>query len=392
MFPYRMRYSLRCCSIALLLVSVLCSTGLATISKVTAEGNASLEGTTREAAQNEALRDAMRNAVQHAIGAMVSSESLVENFVLVKDRILTRVEGYVRHYEVIAQSCSDSDCTVSIQAEVEEMALADDVAALANLLPMMNYPTVVVAFTQSSLGQNLQNVPLDVATVEQTVYRTLTDKGFQLAEASALEAESLRQANIQGGMNNQSTQAIEAAANIAQVMISGQAVLQDNGSSPYNERIHSYGAFLTGKAFETGTGRLLATASAEANVPHHSFAIGTQKAAQLAAEKLSEKLSAEIVKGWLNACYNAHDVMLVVENLPFGKTNALQSAIMDNVKGALRVNQKTFLRGRAELAVNWQNCNTLRLADMLEGLAIDDAKLQVLEVQGNSVRVAYQAP
>lgn len=356
---------------------------------VEAEGMASLEGSSREAAQAEALRDAMRNAVQHALGAMVSSETLVENFVLIKDKILTKVDGYVRHYDIVSQSCTGSDCSVKIRAQVEQMALADDVAALANILPMMNYPTVVVAFSQKTLGQDLQNVELDMATVEQAVYQVLTRKGFRTAEASALEAEKLRQAALMEMTGNKLGKALEAASHLAQVMVTGQAVLQDNGSSPYNEKLHSYGAFLSGKVYETGTGRVLTSASAEANVPHHSFAIGTQKAAQKAAEKLAEELAGNIVKSWLQACYNEHDVALVVENVPFGKVEALKSAIMQNVKGALRVNQRSFLRGRAELAIGWQNCNTQRLAEMLEGMKIGKDKLQIIEAQGNSIRVAY---
>lgn len=356
---------------------------------VEAEGGASLEGTSREAAQAEALRDAMRNAVQHAIGAMVSSETMVENFVLIKDKILTKVDGYVRHYDIVSQSCAGADCSVKIRAQVEKMALADDVAALANILPMMNYPTIVVAFSQKTLGKELQNVELDMATVEQTFYQVLTQKGFRMAEASALEAEKLRQATLMAMTGNQAGKALEAASHLAQVMVSGQAVLQDNGSSPYNEKLHSYGAFLSGKVYETGTGRMLTSGSAEANVPHHSFAIGTQKAAQKAAEKLANELAGNIVKGWLQACYNEHDVALVVENLPFGKVEALKSAIMQNVKGALRVNQKSFLRGRAELAIGWQNCNTQRLAELLEGMKVGKDILQIVEAQGNSIRVTY---
>lgn len=356
---------------------------------VVAEGISSLEGTSREAAQAEALRDAMRNAVQHALGAMVSSESIVENFVLIKDRILTKVDGYVRHYDIVNQSCSGTDCSVTISAQVETMELADDVAALANILPMMNYPTVVVAFSQKTLGQDLQNVGLDMSTVEQTFYKVLSEKGFRLADASALQAESLRQSMLMEMTGNQAGKALEAASHLAQVMVSGQAVLQDNGASPYNEKLHSYGAFLTGKVYETGTGKMLTSGSREANVPHHSFAIGTQMAAQKAAEKLADELAGNIVKGWLQACYNEHDVTLIVEDVPFGKVDALKSAIMKNVKGALRVSQKSFLRGRAELAIGWQNCNTQRLAGMLDGLVIGKDSLQIVEAQGNSIRVAY---
>lgn len=356
---------------------------------VEAEGRASLSGTTREAAQAEAVRDAMRNAVQTALGAMVASETLVENFVLVKDKILTRVDGYVRHYDIVSKECAGSECSVKIRAQVEEMALADDVAALANILPMMNYPTVVVAFAQKTLGQDLQDAGLDMGTVEQAFYEVMGKKGFRLAEASALDAERLRQATLKGMTGKQTGMALETAAPLAQVMIAGEAVVQDSGATPYNDKVHAYGAFLSGKVYETGTGRVLAAGSANASVPHSSFAIGTQKAAEKAAAQLAEDLAGKIVQGWLQACYNEHDVTLVVENIPFGQVEPLMAAIMKNIKGALRVNQKSFLNGRAELAVGWRNCNTQRLATMLKKMPAGGASLQVVEVQGNSIRVTY---
>lgn len=337
--------------------------------------------------KSAALHDAQRNAVQQVLGAMLSSETLVENMVLIKDKILTRVQGYVKSYDITSEKCTAGECTVAIRAEVEEIALADDVAALIHILPRMNYPTLVVQFEQSTLSGNLDSIAVDVATVEQVLVKTLSDKGFRVADSSAMAAERARQSNLMAMTGDPLGQALETASHLAQVMISGQAVAQDNGASPYNERIHSYGAVLTAKVYETATGKLLASSSAEANIPHHSFSMGTQKAMQEAAAKLTEDLSSQLVQSWLDACYNDHDVTLTVEQISFGDLKALQENLI-NLSGIARVNQKSFLRGRAEVVVGWQNCNTMRLATMLDGLSVKSRRLEILEVQGNVIRVA----
>ncbi len=352
---------------------------------VQAKGIATAKGVGTPEARTIAIQDAQRNAVEQAVGTMVSSETLVENYVVIKDKILTRSQGYIRKYDVLSEGQIGDDYEVLIKAQVEEIALADDVIALANVLPRMNYPTVVITFTQKSLSSNLDTVGVDLGTAEQTVVQFLTEKGFRLAEPSALEAEKLRQMAISAATGNTLGQALESASHIAQVMVTGQVVMQDNGASPYNERMHSYGAVLTAKIFETVTGRMIGSVMADANIPGISFTQGASKAAQEAAKKVSQEISSKIVKGWLNACYNEHDVTLIVENISFEALGELQSQLA-SIPGINRVNRKGFLKGRAEIVIGWRDCDSQKLADKLMSA---NKKMTIQEVQGNAIRVSY---
>lgn len=353
---------------------------------VQARGMASLEGTTEADARTSALNDAMRKAVEQAIGAMLTSETLVENYVVIQDKILTKVHGYVKNYKILSEGRTGTDYEVVIQAEVEEAALADDVAALAHVLPRMNYPTLVVTVAQKAMTSEMGNVQLDVGAAEQTIVQILSEKGFRIAEPSALEAERLRQvalaAQSGGGVL---AQAREAASHLAQLMVTCQLVMQDNGPAPYNSRIHSYGAFLTAKLYETGTGRMLATSSADANAPNISFAQGALKASQDAARKLANDLASKVVKVWLDACYNEHEVSVIVENISFDELSLLQSSL-SGIRGVSRVNKKGFLQNRAELLVGWRDCNTQRLAELI---STSVPALRISEVQGNTIRTSY---
>ncbi len=48
-------------------------------------------GTTHELA----MKDAMRNAAEQTVGIVIGSETLVQNFALVSDKILSKSLGYV---------------------------------------------------------------------------------------------------------------------------------------------------------------------------------------------------------------------------------------------------------------------------------------------------------
>ncbi|CAN2040004.1 hypothetical protein GMMP15_1510038 [Candidatus Magnetomoraceae bacterium gMMP-15] len=249
----------------------------------------------------------------------------------------------------------------------------------------LSYLAVIVS--QKTLFQDTQNISLNIAAVEQTIIKSLSDKGFNLTILSALEAEKFRQANLKSMIGDNTGKAIEMAGYLPQVIVSGQVTVYDNGPCPYNQRYHSYGASLNFIAYEPSSSRPLASVSAKVK-PHINYVMETQKAIEKASLQIASRISKQIIRAWLDACYNDHNVLLIVEKIPFRALASLK-IIMDNIKGLARVNQKSFIRERAELMVGWQNCNISRLAEMLEGLSVGSGIINILEVQGNMIRGIY---
>lgn len=365
-----------CCGFALLPSSIMAAvdaTGMAAVTISKAQ------------ARDDALNDAQRNAVEQVLGTILSSETLVENFVLVQDKILTRVHGYVKKYTVLSEKYSAEECTIVIRAEVEEMALADDIAALAGLLPRMNYPTLAISIKEQSLNAQSSQVDVDLSAARQALMQVLQSKGFNLVDLDALQNERNRQAGLMAAYGDSKQQAQEAASHQAQLLITGTAIVQDNGASPYNERLHAYGATITANIHESVTGRILASANAQATVPQYSFALGSQKALSQAATDLAEQLSDQVVKVWLDSCYNEHKVTVVIENASFSDVHNLLAAVAA-LPGVSTSQQKSFVRGRAELVVGWKNCNVMRMAESMYNLSVGSKHLEILEVQGNTLR------
>ncbi len=69
---------------------------------VIAEGVANI-GNDPAAARDKAIEDALRRAVDQAVGAIVESETLTENYQLISDRIYSHSSGYVQTYNVISR-------------------------------------------------------------------------------------------------------------------------------------------------------------------------------------------------------------------------------------------------------------------------------------------------
>lgn len=75
------------------------------------------------ATKDEAIQDAIRNAVESATGVFVYSTSEVKDFKLVKDQIITASKGYVKDFKLISESKGDGIVFVTLNVSVDTAAI-----------------------------------------------------------------------------------------------------------------------------------------------------------------------------------------------------------------------------------------------------------------------------
>ncbi len=111
-------------------------------------------------AEDEALADAKRNAVEQAVGVFVRSESLGTDYQQISDDILTRSEGYIISWEKIAGSTSiehlgaDSLLHIKVQAKVGLVNMLDDMSDITPIYDAIDRPKIMVLFDESNLGEH----------------------------------------------------------------------------------------------------------------------------------------------------------------------------------------------------------------------------------------------
>jgi hypothetical protein len=74
-----------------------------TIREVMVEGVSSIEGGRKDIARDHAIKDDLRKAVEQAVGTFISSETVVENYEVLSDRIYSKAEEYVAEYKVLRE-------------------------------------------------------------------------------------------------------------------------------------------------------------------------------------------------------------------------------------------------------------------------------------------------
>lgn len=78
----------------------------------------------------KAIKNALSKAVEQSVGVVVESETLVENYQVVKDKILTYSDGFVNDYRVVSSFKEGSHWFVQLEASVAHKKLREKIETI----------------------------------------------------------------------------------------------------------------------------------------------------------------------------------------------------------------------------------------------------------------------
>lgn len=84
--------------------------------------------------REDALQDALRNAVGQAMGVFISSQTQVENYMVLSDAISSKTEGYISSYKIVNETPMRDRFEILIEAVVSMSPLKADVNMLAKTI------------------------------------------------------------------------------------------------------------------------------------------------------------------------------------------------------------------------------------------------------------------
>lgn len=289
-----------------------------TLKEVVAEGVAVL-GQNPAVARDNAIRDALRKAVEQGVGAFLSSETIVENFELISDKIYSSAQGYVSSYEVIKE-VSDSAAglyRVWIKAKVKLGDIQKDLEAIGLLVWQMGRPRIMVLLPQEDIATALEDyfVEMGFPTVDPSTAQKLL---------SRTEQEAL--------MHGDKTAAMKlGAATGAEIIITGKASLEvQQKKLPYtSDKKEIWTAKIRAKAVEALTGEILAVADITRSVP-----FSQDQAVKLASDSAAKELSGEILRKWTQRRNVVH---LIVRGASSKKAKRLKDRLVQDIRGVKSV-------------------------------------------------------
>ncbi|MBN2011004.1 flagellar assembly protein T N-terminal domain-containing protein [candidate division KSB1 bacterium] len=375
----------------LLLVTTQVTYAQAPTLEFTAKGMATVFGGDKGLARDQALDDALRKAVEQGLGTFVQSETIVENYQVVSDNILSWSDGYVKNYNVISEGMTDETTyEVTIKALLEMSSMQQDWDSVQSLLTKMHNPRVLIIMDEQNIGESYDQyhfLSVDMTIAEATMINKFLEKGFEVVDAATMRQNIERDQAAAALAGNAQAAASIAKFFGAEVIITGKAVAKV-ATGVNLGGMKSCQANLTARVIKADIASIIATSSTHAAYPHIDEVTGGTKAIEKAANQMSDDLIQKITKKWKDEFYGATTVRLVVKNIDsFTQLNDVKTTIKFYVRGIKDIFQRNFADQVAEFDVKLTG-NADQLARELERKDFEKFNVQVQGLSMNKITIA----
>lgn len=275
-------------------------------------------------ARGQAIRDALRRAVEAGAGVELSSLTATRDMALVQDVVVTRAEGYVESYEVLDERSGEGGAyTVRIEAIVRRGRLVDDVRGLATLIQSVGRPRFMVVGSASGEPFNRR------LTAE--LNGMLRERGFDVVDLEGMELNQRRDAEAAAqGEGNVKKAALIADEHGADYLVIAAVEGMRYAPEP-SHGIELYRVDATGvvKVVEADTGEVAASEQVHATARSRSDEEAARLASSRAAQEAMEQAVTQLANRWLTELYanTGRSVQLVLHEWPFGNVAELAARL-----------------------------------------------------------------
>lgn len=342
-------------------------------------------------ARDQAIQDALRLAVEQAAGTMVSSETLVQNYEVLRDQVYSQSQGYIRHYEVTNETTEGNLYRVTVQAAVAMGNLKNDLAALGLLMARKKMPRVMIMVAEQNIGMHyysywwgLRAGTADLTVTENVLMQKLTGKGFHIVDHGVASKKiSIKDPYKIEFLSND---AVRSIGNLydAEVVIYGKALAKLAGSV-MGSSMKSAQADVSLRVVNTDSGQVIASATHHAAAVHPNEVTAGAEALKLATEAISDQLLDQIVKRWSQDLSSGSLIRLEISGIPsYTHLVKFKETLQQRIRGVKGVYQRDFDAGQATLDVTVPS-SSQQLADELALIDFGGFRVDITGLTQNTI-------
>lgn len=337
--------------------------------------------------REDATRQAQRAAVEKAVGVFVHSQTEVENFVIQKDKIMSRTQGYITRFSVLEEGKKGEEFHVKIEATVSLDKIKDDLIAMKILLESMERPTIMILVEEEYADMT----PAGMNIAETEVSSLLASKGFDLVDKAQL-AEIKRRNQAKLALAGNITAAKSLGLDLgAQYVVVGKAIVQDIGEAYPGSGLKSLQASLQLKIIQTNTGIVLGSVVKNGVSAHISPITGASKALRLSAQKaVDEYIIDTITHSFQEYLNNGAPIKLHITGVNSFKEYSIIASNIETLDGVVSSKKEGWNKGGGLLILDLRFRGTSEaLAELLDGSRFGTKHLEVTDFAPDRVDCNY---
>ncbi len=345
------------------------------VKTIDAAGYAPFSGVNAAIVRDAAIEDALRKAVEQAVGTLVSAETMVENFQVLNDNVYTKTQGYIKGYSVLNETRSQGLYQVTVRATVAIGGLRNDLDALGVLYARAEKPKVLFLIAEQNIGHRhyvfwwwgrseYMGETVDMSAAETALKEVFLGKGFNVVDGSGrLDGIEISNAYRVADLTNDGARQIGKKFN-AEIVVKGKALAKEGPRTP-GSQVGSYIADITVEAIKVDNGAVLASARGHGTSRHVSDVTGGVEAISRASNEAADKLVEQIAARW----QSGNIVTLRLGGIKdFKKIADFKNALKTRVKGVKAVYQRGFEGDQAVFELDTRS-STQNIADDLSRLS-----------------------
>ena len=345
---------------------------------VIAEGVANI-GNDPAAARDKAIEDALRRAVDQAVGAIVESETLTENYQLISDRIYSHSSGYVQTYNVLSENREGNLLRVRVSAEVKSADLQNDLAGIGLLQRRMKYPRVMVMIAENNIVASdfYQVYSVSNSQSEAAVNAKLKAKGFNVVDSGSIRRTmSAGEAKAAFGGDYDTAGRVGSKLG-AEIVIIGQAASIRAANNIAGSDLLSMSSTINAKAVKAGTGEIIAQASGQGTAAHINEVAALQQSLAKASDQIGDQLIAGILESWKQDTSGSRSLVLELQDISPAELEKVKSALL-KLRGVTDVQVRSFSGGLADVNIQAKT-DAQDLADSITKTKFSGFRLVLIE-------------
>lgn len=357
------------------------------VKRVESEGLASIKEGDVAAARDKAIEDALRRAVEQTVGTIIESETVVQNYELLSDRIYTKSDGYVAGYKILEENQQEKLYRVKALVDIGMDKLKDDLSAIGLLIRRMKKPRVMVMITDENIqGQSIfDRYVASISQSEGIIIRKLREKGFMVVDAAQVKQNLNRDEAVRAFSGDNQAASLLGNQAGAEVIIVGQAIAAPGGRVG-NSNLISHHATITARAIKTGSSEVIAQADEEGAAVHVTPLIGAQNAIKQSAEKLADSIIEQILEKWASEATSLRSISLLVVDIQQEQLTKLKIALENNVRGVARIYIRSFNADAAQLEIEFKGDGE-DLATELKNLSFNGCSIELIAFTQDKVEI-----
>jgi len=261
--------------------------------RVVAIGKAQAGGV---AAEDEALRDALRKAVEKGAGQFISSVSATQDYELVHDEIFSEVKGFVETYNVLRKYTEGDVLCIQVEAVVSMDAFRAGWEKLQSLINKWGKRRFMCIVTDKIDNRDDQGHAAQAA-----IEKVFLDRGFPMVDKA--QVEQVRERDLTGANLEGNLQQVAAFGKRfgAEVMLVGDANAGEADRRDIAPGISAwfYQPSVEIKAIRTDNAMIIASESAMEQKGSQNRSAAAKEALGMAGAKVAKQIVNEVIKAML---------------------------------------------------------------------------------------------